>query len=286
VRVAVAGAGPSGTQACLVNIYPAGPDRGRCYFIGATPLLIGRDEGCNACLADPAVSRRHARLQPAMDGYYLVDAQSRNGTYVNDQPVTQHKLHDGDYVRVGSTIFRFLDRDNVEAAYHEEIYRLTILDALTGLHNRRYLHDILSLELARCERYGRALGFLLVDVDHFKAINNELGQLGGDAALRQLADCLRGRVRAGDVLARYGGEEFALVLLEAGAAEAAGVAEDVRRLVHEHVFVYEDRHFSLTVSLGVACTPGGESIEAGELIRRADARLYQAKRAGRNAGVA
>jgi diguanylate cyclase (GGDEF)-like protein len=278
---------PSGARAaCLVNIYPAGPDRGRCYVIGPTPLVIGRDEGCDAWVGDPAVSRRHARVQPAMDGYYAVDFRSRNGTFVNEHRITKQKLHDGDYVRVGSTIFRFLDQANIEAAYHEEVYRLTILDALTGLPNRRYLLDFLDHELARWERYQRSLGLVLMDVDHFKEINDTLGHLGGDAALRQLADCLKARVRSGDLLARYGGEEFALALVEADLEGAAVVAEDLRRLIEQTSFQYQGRPFGLTISLGIAATQGGAQIDVARFFQQADQRLYQAKRAGRNAAVA
>jgi diguanylate cyclase (GGDEF)-like protein len=270
----------------VVNIYPTGPDIGRRYLIGTTPLLVGRDEDCNIWLADPAVSRRHARVQPAVDGYYVVDAGSRNGTFVNDRRVAQQKLRDGDYLRVGSTIFRFLDQDNIEAAYHEEVYRLMIQDALTGLPNRRYLLEFLDQELARCERYHRSLGLVLLDVDHFKEINDEYGHLAGDAALRQLANRLRTRVRQGDVLARYGGEEFALAAVEADLEGAAHLAEDLRRLVQQSLFEHDGRSFALTISLGVAATRRDKVMDVARLIREADQRLYQAKRAGRNAAVA
>src|SRR4029078_3549359 len=103
-----------------------------------------------------SVHRSHARKQPAADAYYAVDLQSTNGTFVNDVPASICKLKDGDYLRVGNCIYRFLAGGNVEAEYHEEIYRLTIIDALTDIHNKRYMLEFLDRELSRAARYSRA----------------------------------------------------------------------------------------------------------------------------------
>jgi two-component system cell cycle response regulator len=272
---------PRSSSACLVFIYPIGPGLGRRYALGTSPLLLGRDEDCDVCLDDPAVSRRHARVQPTADGFYTLDLDSTNGTFVNEQPVARQRLQDGDYLRVGSSIFRFLDRDSIETAYHEEVYRLTILDALTGLHNRRYLLEFLDTERVRSARYGRRPALVLLDVDHFKAINDQRGHLAGDEALRQLAALLTAQIRASDLATRYGGEEFALVLLETGREDALAVAERVRGAVEGQAFVLAGQPFRLTVSLGVA-TPDEQLVGAETLFRWADEKLLQAKQSGRN----
>lgn len=270
-------------NACLVHIYPTGPAMGCRYALGQKTTVLGRGEDCDIQLQDHSVSRRHADIQHSDVGYTVSDMQSTNGTFVNDKAVTSAVLHDGDYVRVGNNIYRYLAGGNVESEYHEEIYRLTIVDGLTQIHNQRYMLDFLDRELARSNRHQRPLALILFDIDHFKAINDDLGHLGGDFALRELAACVRKTtVRREDLFARYGGEEFALVLVETPLAAAIEVAERVRKTVEAHPFKFEDRPFSLTVSLGVAFTTGEQNLTSAALIRMADERMYEAKRAGRN----
>ena len=266
----------------LVHIYPTGPTMGSRYSLESAAVLIGRGEDCTIQIHDHSVSRRHARIEQGPDGCYVYDLQSTNGTFVNDQPIGDAKLHDGDYLRVGNCIFRFLAGGNVESEYHEEIYRLTIIDGLTQIHNQRYLIEFLDRELARSARHHRPLALILFDIDWFKTINDELGHLGGDFTLRELSNCVRRTVRREDLFARYGGEEFALVLVETPLEGAVEVAERIRQSVEKHPFRFEDKPFSLTVSLGIAVTNGDATLTAAGLLRQADDKLYQAKRAGRN----
>jgi diguanylate cyclase (GGDEF)-like protein len=255
---------------------------GARYTLGSTPLVLGRGEGCDIRIAERSVSRRHAQIQQTADGYYAVDLGSTNGTFVNEVARAECQLHDGDYLRVGNCIYRFLAGGNVEAEYHEEIYRLTIIDALTEIHNKRYLLEFLNRELARSGRHGRPLALMMIDVDNFKTINDDLGHLGGDYTLRELAADLKKDVRTEDLFARYGGEEFALALVESSMEGALHVAERVRRRTEVHPFMYGDKAFRITVSIGVAYTVGDTQMTSQELIRQADEKLYQAKQQGRN----
>ena len=131
-----------------------------------------------------------------------------------DVPVQRSHLRDSDLVKIGSAIFKFLSGSGIETAYHEEIYRMTIVDGLTGAHNKRYFVEFLEREIARCSRYGRPLSLLMFDIDHFKQINDVHGHLTGDFVLKELARRLLARIRKEELLARYGGEEFAVVLPE------------------------------------------------------------------------
>jgi diguanylate cyclase (GGDEF)-like protein len=273
-------------DACLVHIYPTGVGMGTRYPLTENVLVIGRGNDCDIQIEDHSVSRRHARIQPGADGHYAVDLQSTNGTFVNDAPVSMCKMKDGDYLRVGNCIFRFLAGGNVETEYHEEIYRLTIIDALTGIHNKRYLMEFLDRELARSSRYHRPLALIIFDIDRFKAINDAHGHLGGDFTLRELAACVKSVIRKEELFARYGGEEFIVVLPESTLEGALRVSERLRTMVEKHDFVFEDQTFHITISLGVAAISGAESLTPVELIRQGDEKLYQAKRAGRNVVVA
>jgi two-component system, cell cycle response regulator len=268
------------TDACLVFIYPTGPHMGARYVLKDT-AVIGRTDDCQVRNTDASVSRAHARLECRDDGYYAIDLGSTNGTFVNNVPVSESLLHDGDYLRIGNCIYRFLEGGNIESEYHEEIYRLTVQDGLTGLHNRRSLTEFLDRELSRAERHARPISLALFDIDRFKGINDTHGHLAGDTVLRQLAALLRPVVRKDELLARYGGEEFAMVLPETSGESAVKACERLRQTVAEHRFEYDGRPIPVTVSIGVAVN-GPDADTPERLLKVADAKLYQAKAAGRN----
>ena len=158
--------------------------------------------------------------------------------------------------------------------------------ALTEIHNKRYLLEFLDRELSRSARYKRPLALILFDIDRFKVINEDLGHLGGDFTLREVAAAVKSTVRKEELFARYGGEEFIVVLPETNLEGGVMVAERVRSLVEQHLFQYEGKAYTTTISVGVGATTGGEPLTPHDLIRQADEKLYQAKHAGRNRVVA
>jgi diguanylate cyclase (GGDEF)-like protein len=259
---------------------------GRRYPLNGKAVVIGRGADCGIFIDDHSVSRRHARIEPTDEGHVAVDLGSTNGTYVNNVPASNLPLKDGDYLRVGNCIYRYLGGGNVEAEYHEEIYRLAIIDGLTEVPNKRYLLEFLNRELARSARHDRPLSLLLFDIDHFKAVNDERGHLCGDHVLRELASSIKAVVRTEELFARYGGEEFAVVLPECTPEKARGVAERIRGLIEDAQFTFDGQTVQITISIGLAATVGSEALSALELIQRADEKLYEAKRTGRNRVVA
>ena len=268
-------------EQCLVLIHPPGPNLGRRFVLDRTFISIGREATNDIVLDRDSVSRRHARVFRSGESWSVEDLQSTNGSYVNDVPVTKSVLRDGDFVKIGAAIFKFLTGTGIEASYHEEIYKMTIVDALTGAHNKRYFLEFLEREIARCARYRRPLSLLMFDIDHFKAINDKHGHLTGDYVLREMSRRLLGRVRREELLARYGGEEFAAVLPETDITGARTFGEQIRRLVAEQPFEYEGDTFPVTVSVGLA-TVEGEDVDVTQFIKIADDNLYKAKREGRN----
>lgn len=268
-------------QACLVLIYPAGAELGKRYELAKKQeVVIGRGGDCDIQVDRDSVSRRHAKVVRAGNGWSVQDLGSTNGSYVNDGQITQCSLRDGDLLKIGNAIFKFLVGGNVETAYHEEIYRMTIIDGLTQAYNQRYFLENLEKEIPRCTRHQRPLSLVMFDIDHFKKINDDHGHLTGDYVLRELARRVRTRVRKEEVFARYGGEEFALTLPETNREQAIKVSEDLRRLVSAEPFDFEGDRIPVTISLGVGTIAAEVSAEA--FIKMADDNLYKAKRSGRN----
>lgn len=267
-------------EGCLVIIY--GDDLGRRVPLGAEPTVLGRSSKCDVQLDQESVSRNHARIAREPNGAYVIyDLGSTNGTYVNDELIDEIVLRDGDQIKIGRTIFKFIVSGNMEAQYHEEIYRLMTVDGLTELYNKRYFNEALDREASRSRRYQRTFSLVLFDIDHFKSINDTYGHLAGDAVLRQLGALVRTRVRRDDVPARTGGEEFAVILPEVGRSGARHLAEKLRVAIESATFRFEGTTIPVTISVGVAeWTP--ESSDPQELVKEADERLYEAKRGGRN----
>ncbi len=263
-------------HACLVCIY--GEEIGKRWLLAET-VVIGRSSSSDITLDQDAVSRSHAKIQRRALVFLLSDLGSTNGTFVGDRPVVEHILEDGDRVRIGRNIFKFLSGANVEANYHEEIYRLMTIDGLTQTYNRRYFDEALEREVGRTANDGGPLSLVLLDIDHFKRTNDTQGHVVGDAVLRQLAAAITPLVAPPAVFARTGGEEFGVLLPDVARADALKLAEKVRRAVAATKFGV-DLLFSSTISAGVAEWGGGESPE--RLYERADQALYAAKEAGRN----
>ncbi|MFH0962626.1 MAG: diguanylate cyclase [Planctomycetota bacterium] len=165
----------------------------------------------------------------------------------------------------------------------DRVRRLSVTDELTELYNRRFLMKRLSEELAHAERHNVGVGCVLLDIDHFKQVNDSYGHQFGDTVLRGVAKLIRGCAREEDVAARYGGEEFVLVLRNTDARAAEIVAERLRTKIAETVFHHDREEVRLTVCCGVASFPDTVSqCSVDSLLRGADSALYLGKRQGRN----
>jgi two-component system cell cycle response regulator len=170
--------------------------------------------------------------------------------------------------------------DNVQL--HQEAQRLSTTDALTGLWTFRYLSMSLGREIERSTRFERPLAVLMLDLDHFKQVNDSHGHARGDAVLRELAQRVQEQIREVDTFARYGGEEFVVVLPETTMDGATQLADRICHAVSREPFVTEgEEPLDVTVSVGVAAFPDHGS-SAATLMRSADKALYIAKNAGRN----
>ncbi len=268
---------------CLVCIYSKEPTLlGKRFVLEHNPMRVGRGTDNHIVLEGDSVSRRHCHFEKRNGGWVVVDDGSTNGTYLNEEQIVREApLQNSDRIKVGPTILKYLSGADAEAKYHEEIYKMTIIDGLTQIHNKRYLYEALERELIRARRHERPLSLAIFDIDFFKRINDQYGHLAGDHVLRELARLVQNRIRRDEVFARYGGEEFVIVLPETALDGAVALAENICALVAEHRFVFQGERIPTTISIGCALLEPGDQT-ANELIQRADEKLYEAKRGGRN----
>jgi diguanylate cyclase (GGDEF)-like protein len=264
----------------------SGLEAGRVFSLDHGETIVGRDPGADLWVSDPAVSRKHIRLvHDPVGGVVLHDLGSRNGTFVEGQRVERRRqLEPGARVQLGPTfLMRFSLGDAQEESFQRSLYESSVRDALTGVFNRRYFDRRLASELAHAHRASGSIAVLLLDVDHFKELNDAYGHQAGDDLLCELARQLGRVVRAEDVLARWGGDEFIVLARNATAEAARQLAERLRTAAQTAYVVANDVPLSPSISVGVVTLCEMDPDEGPtELIARADDRLYGAKLAGRN----
>ncbi|MBI4432166.1 MAG: GGDEF domain-containing protein [Candidatus Omnitrophica bacterium] len=210
------------------------------------------------------------------------DSGTAQGLWIGDKPTALFILRGASLGRrelISILIGRFLSEIQRIKLY-ERVEMLATTDSLTAVCVRRRLVERLEEEMERSRRFGLQCSFLMIDVDHFKSVNDHYGHLVGDMVLKQVAETIKKNIREVDLVGRYGGEEFGALLIETDTASAQMVAERIRRSMAERQFQAYDERLAVTVSIG--CATVSTSMNAGQLVEAADAALYQAKRQGRN----
>ena len=242
---------------------------------------IGRGDGCAVLLDHPRVSRAHAHVECRDGEWWLVDDHSTNGTLVNDAPADVRRLHSGDRVQVGGTVFKYIAASDIEGQYFATIRTAMITDGLTRALTHAAFRERLESEFRRARRYRRPLSLVLIDLDYFKQVNDSHGHLAGDTVLRDVSGMILSRVRREESLGRLGGEEFAILLPETELLGAQVLARDLQERMRAARWDVGGATVQITASFGVvSLTPAMTAPES--LIERADALLYAAKGAGRN----
>jgi two-component system, cell cycle response regulator len=282
IKPRAAGSDLADVHDILVFIYTSEQSLlGKRFVLEGQTIRVGRSDSQQIVLHDDSVSRGHMHFERRGAWWYAVDDGSTNGTYVNEERIAERCLGDGDRIAVGKTILKYLCGGNVEARYHEEIYRLTVIDGLTQLHNKRFLLESLDQEIGRARRHGSVLSVLMIDIDHFRRFNDANGHATGDRALRQIGSVLRETAPQTSIVARYGGEEFVVVLENTTLESAHEVGERLRQAIEASTLTFENETAQVTVSVGGA-TLNSTDDDAAALLKRAEHAGYAAKREGRN----
>jgi diguanylate cyclase (GGDEF)-like protein len=251
---------------------------------------LGRSADNSIQLPDSSISRYHAFLGADEEGQVrLTDLGSTNGTFVNSRRLpdnTPVRVQDGDRLQFGSTVIvKFIRPDPCEEQFQREMFERTVRDPLTSLYNRAFFLAQFGPLADRGALRGLGTAVLMLDIDHFKRINDAYGHDVGDHVLREVAGVLRQATRADDLVARYGGEEFVVALPVAAPDQATERAERVRSTLAAKRILVGDIPLRVTASLGLAFTPPGRPRSVAALLATADRGLYQAKNAGRDRTV-
>jgi diguanylate cyclase (GGDEF)-like protein len=278
--------GPEGARRAHLIIL-SGTNVGQVFPLDSKRVTIGREDQATIQILDAGISRRHAVISNEGGGrYVLEDDGSRNGTFANNHRVDgKHQLRDGDKIQIGvMTILKFTFDNAPEASYAQAMYDAALRDGLTGVYNRRYFEERLRSEFSFAARHATGLALLMLDLDHFKQVNDTKGHLVGDQVLKEFAALVTRSSRAEDVLSRYGGEEFAVLCRDTDLVKASVLAERVRFEVAGAIFV-PTHQIKLTVSIGIAAMPDASITTPEALVLASDEALYQAKERGRNCVV-
>ncbi len=261
-----------------------GPGSGRFMFVGSDGATLGRSPGSTCVFNDSSVSRQHARMDLVDGGFVLRDLGSANGSWVDGHRVTDAaSLPATCRIQLGlRTVLQFAALDELGSRAVRKVSRALFLDPLTGTGNRYQLELRLRQELSYARRHLQPLGVMLLDIDHFKRINDEHGHQVGDQVLGILGRILLATVRAEDTVFRYGGEEFCVLIRGVPDEGLTAMAERIRGTIADASFDTDVGRVHVTASIGVAGIVHSEEESNQSIILRADRAMYRAKRAGRN----
>ena len=262
-----------------------GGEAGRLLFIPAPGGILGRGKSAYSAFPEESISRQHCRLELADGRFQMTDLGSLNGTFVDGKRIVDSAvLPDSCRIQIATnTVMQFQAVDELGAAAVRKLSRTITTDPLTGTGNRYHLQQRLDQEIHYSRRHSVPLGLLLLDLDHFKHINDTCGHLAGDRVLQSVGRSLLESVRTEDVVFRYGGEEFCVLVRGTDENGLLVLAERIRELIEKTHVQYEDFDIQVTASVGATVMVGDEDPGDHEaVLLGADKALYKAKDAGRN----
>jgi two-component system cell cycle response regulator len=263
----------------------AGKDSGKRYNIKQGTTTLGRSREADITLDDERISRIHCAVEWKGDKIVIEDRESTNGTYVDSKKVNRAHLRRGAPLQVGQSVMKVEFKNEAEIRLEDSLIKNASIDALTGVFNRQFFMKRAAEEIAYAQRHKKTVGFIMIDIDHFKQVNDTYGHQMGDAVLNQFAAIVNQVKRTEDIFARYGGEEF--IIMPRGKVHKKGIhlqCERIRKAVEKFEFHFGEEQVRLTASLGFYLNELDSTVELSltDLISEADKALYLAKKKGRN----
>lgn len=268
---------------CFYLLVMAGPDKGAVFTLSTGVTTLGRSEKCDVPVTGRGVSREHARLTLDRAGNAMLeDLDSTNGVFVDGVLVKKRLLAAGETLALGPEVQLRLEVSTLGVQdLLQKMYQSATLDPLTNLFNRRTFEERLEEEFTVITRHKMESCLALVDVDHFKKVNDTKGHHAGDIVLQILSSRLKDSVRTGDLVGRWGGEEFILYIRQSGLEGATILLERLRAEIEALVISLPDAQtINVTISSGVVSLAGFQDWRAA--FKRADEALYASKSNGRN----
>ena len=256
---------------------------GTIFDLDKKTILVGRSLKNNIPLEFQGISRNHFKVDETEAGHTVEDTGSRNGTYINNKRVlTPTLLKKGDIVKVGKIALKYIPKGDSERLTYDKLQHAANTDGMTGCFTKTYFNRSLDLQVKKSKLSGEPLSLIMLDLDHFKKLNDSFGHDAGDFVLKELAAIVRTNgVRDNDIFARFGGEEFMILLPKTNIKQAYEVAERIRALIEAHQFLYDSNRLPVTISVGIADYRKG--VNTGlDLFKRVDNALYKSKDGGRN----
>ncbi len=267
-----------------------GKDSGKRHKLKAGIITIGRSPQADITIDDDRISRVHCAFKCSDGTITVEDKESRNGTYVDSHKISHSVLPPGVSLQLGHSVMKIEYKDKAEIQYEQSLIHRVSTDALTGIFNLQHFTNLALKEIAYARRRKQTVGIIIIDIDNFERINDNYGRTIGDLVLVQLADLIREKKRAEDLLDRYSGKKF--IILTRGEVDKESIhrqCERIRRAVERFKFCHADACLKITVSIGFHLDrPDNSEVgtQIDDLIDKAEQALYLVKEEGRNQTLA
>ena len=267
-------------KSCIII---GGDQIGKIFHLSKQSNVIGRAEDADINLDSSTVSRKHAVISMDRENrVFIKDLNSSNGTYVNGRRITESDLNEGDIFSIGIYKLKLASLSKHDTVFFRQMLENAEKDSLTGAYNKGFITRLLGTVLAEAEYTKRLISIAMVDIDHFKTINDTYGHIAGDTVLKHIAGLFGKYLRSADKFGRFGGEEFLIVFDGTPINDARIISERIRKMVMEHPTVYDDQDIKVTISIGLESNENKQITGAESFIKLADEKLYTAKKNGRN----